>query len=36
MDTVVLYGANLNASQKSKDSAFTQKATFIFGTDKHY
>lgn len=33
MDIVVFYGANLNALQKSKDIVFTQKATFIFGTD---
>lgn len=33
IDIVVLYGANLNALQKSKDSVFTQKAALIFGTD---
>lgn len=33
IDIEVLYSANLNALQKSKDIGFTQKATFIFGTD---
>lgn len=33
IDIVMLYGANLNALQKSKDIVFTQKETFIFGTD---